>query len=80
MQFATVFPDIEIVYALRRELSRTHIRSIIYMENSMKRAFYVEMCKLEKWSSRQLQERIQSMLFERTAISKKPDQTIKNAA
>jgi predicted nuclease of restriction endonuclease-like (RecB) superfamily len=36
------------------------------------------MCKLEKWSTRTLQERIQSMLFERTAISKKPEQTIKN--
>jgi len=36
------------------------------------------MCKLEKWSTRRLQERIQSMLFERTAISKKPEQTIKN--
>jgi predicted nuclease of restriction endonuclease-like (RecB) superfamily len=30
------------------------------------------MCKLEKWSSRQLQESIQSLLYERTAISKKP--------
>jgi predicted nuclease of restriction endonuclease-like (RecB) superfamily len=36
------------------------------------------MCKLEKWSSRQFQERIQSMLYERTAISKKPEETIKN--
>ena len=36
------------------------------------------MCKLEKWSSRQLQERIQSMLYERTAISKKPEITIQN--
>jgi predicted nuclease of restriction endonuclease-like (RecB) superfamily len=34
------------------------------------------MCKLEGWSSRILNERIQSMLFERTAISKKPDKTI----
>ncbi len=36
------------------------------------------MCKLEKWSSRTLQNRINSMLFERTAISKNPEETIKN--
>jgi predicted nuclease of restriction endonuclease-like (RecB) superfamily len=35
------------------------------------------MCRLEKWSSRQLQDRIQSMLFERTAISRKPEETIR---
>lgn len=48
------------------------------MEDTLKRDFYIEMCQLEKWSTRTLQERIQSMLFERTAISKKPEQTIKN--
>ncbi|MFW0716948.1 PDDEXK nuclease domain-containing protein [Pedobacter sp. N23S346] len=78
MQFAQVFADEEIVYALRRQLSWTHLRSIIYMDDPLKRLFYVEMCKLEKWSSRHLQERIQSMLYERTAISKKPEETIAN--
>jgi predicted nuclease of restriction endonuclease-like (RecB) superfamily len=48
------------------------------MQDTLKRDFYIEMCKLEKWSTRRLQERIQSMLFERTAISKKPEQTVKN--
>ncbi len=76
MQLAQVFPDQQIVYALRRQLSWTHLRSIIYMEDPLKREFYIEMSKLEKWSSRQLQERIQSMLYERTAISKKPELTI----
>lgn len=78
MQFATIFPDKEIVYALRIQLSWTHIRTLIYMEDPLKREFYIEICKLEKWSSRQLQERIQSMLYERTAISRKPEQTIQN--
>ena len=78
MQFAVVFADEQIVYALRRELSWTHIRMLIYIDNSLKRTFYIEICRLEKWSSRQLQERIQSMLYERTAISKKPEKTILN--
>ena len=43
MQFALVFPDKEIVYALRRQLSWTHIRSLIYMEDPLKRGFYIEM-------------------------------------
>ena len=47
------------------------------MDDPLKREFYIEICKLEHWSVRQLQERINSMLFERTAISKKPEETIK---
>jgi predicted nuclease of restriction endonuclease-like (RecB) superfamily len=78
MQFANVFQDEQIVYALRIQLTWTHIRTIIYMEDPLKRDFYIAMCKLEKWSSRQFQERIQYMLYERTAISKKPEETIKN--
>ncbi|MBT3178971.1 MAG: DUF1016 domain-containing protein [Desulfobacula sp.] len=78
MQFANVFADEQIVYALRRELSWTHLRSLIYMEDPLKREFYIEISKLEKWSSRLLQDRIQSMLYERTAISRKPEQTILN--
>ncbi len=78
MQFATVFPDEPIVYALRRQLSWTHIRMIIYIEDELKRQFYIEMCKLDNWSTRALRDRIDSMLYERTAISKLPDQTIIN--
>ena len=36
------------------------------------------MCKNENWSVRTLRERKKSMLYERTAISQKPDETIKN--
>lgn len=78
MHFALVFPDRQIVYALRIQLSWTHLRSLVYIEDPLKREFYIEMCKLEKWSSRQFQERIKSMLYERTAISKKPGQTLLN--
>jgi predicted nuclease of restriction endonuclease-like (RecB) superfamily len=74
--FAEIFPDETIVYALRRQLSWTHLRTLMYIKDDIKRNFYTEICKNEGWSSRQLQERIKAMLYERTAISKKPDETI----
>ena len=78
LRFAETFPEEQIVNALRTQLSWTHLRLITAIDDSLKREFYIEMCKLEKWSTRALQERIQSMLYERTAISKKPEETIKN--
>lgn len=78
MQFATVFPEKEIVVSLIRQLSWTHIIALLPMDDPLKREFYIEMCKLEKWSVRTFRERIQSMLYERTALSKKSGKTIQN--
>ena len=78
MRLARTFPHDEKFYALRRELSWTSIRTLSYIENPVERDFYAEMCKLNHWSSRTLNGRIKSMLFERTAISKKPEETIEN--
>ena len=62
---------------MRRELRWTHLKTLMYVDDPLKRNFYVELCRLERWSSRQLQERIQSMLFERSAISRKPTEMIR---
>lgn len=78
MRFAEVFIDFQIVSTLWRQLSWSHFKEIIYIDDPLKRDFYIEMCKIERWSVRTFRERIQSMLYERTAISKKPEQTIKN--
>ena len=78
MQFAEVFPDMSIVVSLIRQLTWTHILAIIPISDALKRDFYIQMCILEKWSVRTFRERIQSMLYERTAISKKSEQTIQN--
>ena len=78
MQFANIFPEEKIVATLWRQLSWSHLKIIIPIEDSLKREFYIEMCKLEKWSVRTFRERINSMLYERTSISKKPEETIKN--
>ena len=78
MQFASVFQEKEIVVSLIRQLSWTHLLAVIPIEDPLKRMFYIEMCKIEKWSVRTFREKINSMLYERTAISKLPEQTIKN--
>lgn len=78
IRFAEVFPEKEIVSTLWRQFSWSHLKEIIYIEEPLKREFYIEICKLEKWSVRTLRERVNSMLYERTAISKKPELTIKN--
>lgn len=78
LRFAETFADIQIVHTLCTQLSWSHIRLIIPIEDEIKRMFYIEICKLERWSVRTFQERINSMLYERTAISKKPQETIKN--
>ncbi|MFH1096780.1 MAG: PDDEXK nuclease domain-containing protein [Candidatus Desantisbacteria bacterium] len=70
------FPDVEIFSTLCRQFSWSHIKELIYIQNSFKRDFYIEITKLEHWSVRQLRERINSLLFERTAISRKPEETI----
>jgi predicted nuclease of restriction endonuclease-like (RecB) superfamily len=78
LHFAETFPNDQIVSTLRRELSWTHIKTLMYIDDPLKREFYIEIAQLEKWSVRQLQERINSMLFERTALSRKPEETIRN--
>ncbi len=72
LRLAETFADEAILSALRRELSWTHIKALIYIDDALKRDFYTELCRAERWSSRQLQERTNSLLFERSAISKKP--------
>jgi len=52
------------------------VKTLIYVEDPLKCNFYIELCRLERWSSRQLQVRIQSMLFERSAIARKPTEVI----
>ncbi|MDP2222790.1 YhcG family protein [Nitrosomonas sp.] len=78
LRAAETFPDEAIVSALRGQLSWTHIKTLMYLDDPIKRDFYIELCRLEGWSSRQLQERMNSLLFERSAISRKPDETIRH--
>ncbi len=77
MQFAEFFDNLEIVASVTRQLTWTHIVEILPIKDQLKRDFYAEMCRIERWSVRTLRGKVQGMLFERTAISKKPDEVIK---
>jgi len=77
IRFAEVFADEQIVSTLWRDLTWSHFREIIYLKEELRRDFYAEMCRIERWSVRVLRQKIGGMLFERTALSKKPEQLIK---
>jgi predicted nuclease of restriction endonuclease-like (RecB) superfamily len=73
IRFAEAFTNETIVSALRRQLTWTHFKALAYIEDDLKRDFYAEMCRIERWNTRTLSEKMRSMLFERTALSKRPD-------
>ena len=76
--FAKAFPDLEIVSTLSRQLGWSHFKEIVHLDDSLQRDFYTEMCRVERWSVRTLRKKLDSMLYERTAISKKPEEVAKN--
>jgi len=59
--FAEVFRDETIVHALSAQLSWTHLRRMIYIDDPPKRDFYMEMCRVEGWSTRMSEREIAGM-------------------
>jgi predicted nuclease of restriction endonuclease-like (RecB) superfamily len=76
--FAEIFDEKAIFSAVQRNLSWTHFKTIMYESSEIKRMFYLEMTATNKWSTRELEKQIDTMLFERTAIATKPEDLIKN--
>lgn len=76
VKFVVIFPDKPIVATLSRQLSWSHFVLLLALKEPMQRDYYAQMAGAERWSVRTLRERINSMLYERTALSKKPDVTI----
>jgi len=70
------FPDEQILSTLSGELSWSHFKELIYLNKPLQREYYAEMCRIERWSVRTLRDKIGSMLYERTALSRKPDELI----
>lgn len=77
LRFVEVFSNIEIVSTLWRQLRWSHIKALIYMEDPLKRNFYCQLASIEGWSFRQFKDQLDSMLYERSALSKQPDELIK---
>jgi len=78
IRFAECFPKEKIVATLSQQLGWSHFKEIIPLDDDLKRDFYAEMCRIERWSVRILRKKISGMLFERTALSRKPDKLIRH--
>jgi predicted nuclease of restriction endonuclease-like (RecB) superfamily len=72
-----VLPNEQIVASVMRQLSWTHILQVLPLKDDLQREFYLTFAASERWSVRRLRKEIDGMLFERTAISGKPDEFIK---
>ena len=70
VRFAEQFPDEPILASLIQELTWTHFLALLPLKDPLAREFYAEMCRVERWSVRTLRQKIDGMLFERTALSK----------
>lgn len=76
--FFDAISEEQIVQTLSAQLTWSHILEIMKIEDLLKREFYMKMTVNERWSVRTLKERMNSMLYERTSLSKKPSETISN--
>ena len=74
---AYTFTEEEIVYAVRMQFSWTQLRSVMFISDPLARQFYMQMCQYERWSTRTLEEKIDSQLYERTVISRRPEEVIR---
>jgi hypothetical protein len=61
---------------LSRQLSWSHFVLLLPLKDPLQREYYAQMCCAERWSVRTLRGRIDSMLYERTALSRQPDALI----
>ena len=77
MQFANLFADEQIVAQAARKLSWSHFIEVLPLKDDLQREFYITMAASGKWGRDRLRKEIDGMLFERTAISGKPDEFIK---
>ena len=77
VKFAQAFPDRQIVATLSQQLSWSHFVEVITLDEPLKRDFYTELSRINHWSVRTLREKIQGMLFERSALSSNTDEFIK---
>lgn len=77
MQFAREFENYQIVSTLSTQLPWSVFLEVLPVEDALAREFYVTMAATERWSVRELRAQMEGMLYERTLISQKPEDTIR---
>ena len=75
-RFAEWMQDAQIVSTLSTQLSWSHFMELLPIKDPLARDFYAEMCRVERWDVRTLRQKIGGMLYQRTALSKKPEAVI----
>ena len=76
IQFCQCFTNQEIVSTLSTQLGWSHFIELLPIKDPLARDFYAEMCRIERWDVRTLRQKIGGMLFQRTALSRKPEAVI----
>ena len=76
IQFGQSFADQDIVSTLSTQLSWSHFMELLPIKDPLARDFYAEMCRIERWDVRTLRQKIGGMLYQRTALSRKPEAVI----
>ena len=75
-RFAEWITEDQILATLSQVLSWSHVIELLPIKDPLARDFYAEMCRIERWDVRTLRQKIGGMLYERTALSKKPEAII----
>ena len=76
LRAAETFSEEDILSATQRQLTWTHLKSLMYIKNPLERQFYAQMCISEHWDTRTLDEKIDKQLYITTALSRKPEEVI----
>ena len=75
-RFAEWMTDEQILASLSQELSWSHFVELLPIKDPLARDFYAEMCRIERWDVRTLRLKVGGMLYQRTALSRKPEAVI----
>ncbi|MDT0651463.1 PDDEXK nuclease domain-containing protein [Autumnicola edwardsiae] len=69
MQFADIYPDLQIIVPLTRQLSWSHFVELFPIKNKEAQTFYVNKIAEERWSVRETRKQIERKAFERKEIA-----------
>lgn len=58
-------------------LTQSYLRILMGVSDPLARQFYLEMAHIERWSTRILEDKIDGQLYKKTAISRRPEEVIK---